>query len=232
MTEDIGQRPSQEHAAGAPETVTVGISLGLRGPGARSRASPTGRSSDIRQLAGISVRTFAFVLQPGDGDHDEQRCEPQACLELAVPGPDHHRPAQRWIRGQPNRLQRHRLHRLQHRDLLRAERDDRRGAVDPDAGLRDPKTCAARGISSTASIAIDPATSNPAVYVAGGDGYLYALDAGTGAVLWKSVIGIPSATKNDFYDWSSPAVANGLAYIGVSSQCDQPLVANAGSEGV
>ena len=53
-------------------------------------------------------------------------------------------------------------------------------------------TCAARGISSTASIAIDPATSNPAVYVAGGDGNMYALNAATGAVLWKSVIGIPS----------------------------------------
>jgi outer membrane protein assembly factor BamB len=89
-------------------------------------------------------------------------------------------------------------------------------------------TCAARGISSTASIVIDPATSKPAVYVAGGDGYMYALDAATGKVLWKSVIGIPSPTLNDFYDWSSPAVANGLVYIGVSSQCDKPLVANAG----
>jgi outer membrane protein assembly factor BamB len=95
-------------------------------------------------------------------------------------------------------------------------------------GYVTKKTCAARGISSTASIAIDPATSNPAVYVAGGDGYMYALDAGAGTVLWKSVIGLPSATKNDFYNWSSPAVANGLAYIGISSQCDQPLVANAG----
>jgi outer membrane protein assembly factor BamB len=89
-------------------------------------------------------------------------------------------------------------------------------------------TCAARGISSTASIAIDPATSMPAVYVAGGDGNMYALDAATGSVLWKSVIGLPSPTKNDFYNWSSPAIANGLVYIGVSSQCDQPLVANAG----
>jgi outer membrane protein assembly factor BamB len=90
------------------------------------------------------------------------------------------------------------------------------------------KTCAARGISATASIAIDPANGKPAVYVAGGDGYLYALDAATGTVLWKSAIGIPSTTKNDFYTWSSPAVANGKVYIGVSSQCDQPLVPGAG----
>jgi outer membrane protein assembly factor BamB len=89
-------------------------------------------------------------------------------------------------------------------------------------------TCAARGISSTASVAIDPANSKPTVYVAGGNGYLYALDAASGAVDWKSVIGLPSPTKNDFYNWSSPAIANGMVYIGVSSQCDEPLVANAG----
>jgi outer membrane protein assembly factor BamB len=89
-------------------------------------------------------------------------------------------------------------------------------------------TCAARGISSTASIAIDPANGKPAVYVAGGDGNMYALDAATGTVVWKTVIDLPSPTKNDFYDWSSPAIANGLAYVGVSSQCDSPLVANAG----
>jgi outer membrane protein assembly factor BamB len=89
-------------------------------------------------------------------------------------------------------------------------------------------TCAARGISSTASIAIDPATNKPTVYVAGGDGNLYALDAATGSVVWKSVIDLPSPTKNDYYNWSSPAVVNGLVYIGVSSQCDQPLVGGAG----
>lgn len=90
------------------------------------------------------------------------------------------------------------------------------------------KTCAARGVSSTATVAIDPATGNPAVYVAGGDGNMYALDAASGVVLWKSVIDLPSTTKNDYYDWSSPALANGLVYIGVSSQCDEPLVAGSG----
>ena len=62
------------------------------------------------------------------------------------------------------------------------------------------------------------------VYVAGGDGYLYALSAATGQVIWKSVIAIPSATKNNYFDWSSPTVANGNIYIGQSSQCDIPLV--------
>jgi outer membrane protein assembly factor BamB len=61
--------------------------------------------------------------------------------------------------------------------------------------------------------------------VAGGDGYLYALDAATGAVDWKSVIAIPSTTVNDYYDWSSPTVVNGNIYVGVASNCDSPLVA-------
>jgi outer membrane protein assembly factor BamB len=62
------------------------------------------------------------------------------------------------------------------------------------------------------------------VYVSGGDGYLYALNAATGTTKWRSVIALPSSTQNDYYDWSSPTVANGSVYIGVSSQCDAPLV--------
>jgi outer membrane protein assembly factor BamB len=85
-------------------------------------------------------------------------------------------------------------------------------------------TCAARGISSTATVAVDPSTGAPTVYVSGGDGNLYALDAATGNVDWVSVIGTPSSTVNDYYDWSSPAVSNGHVYIGVSSQCDSPFV--------
>jgi outer membrane protein assembly factor BamB len=95
-------------------------------------------------------------------------------------------------------------------------------------GYVTKKTCTQRGIASTATVAVDPTTGNPTVYVAGGDGYLYALDAGSGAVIWQSVIDIPSTTVNDYFDWSSPAVANGLVYIGVSSQCDRPLVPGSG----
>jgi outer membrane protein assembly factor BamB len=85
-------------------------------------------------------------------------------------------------------------------------------------------TCGSRGFASTATVVPDPATGSLTVYVAGADGYLYALDAASGAVRWRSVIGIPSATKNDYFDWSSPAVANGRVYVGISSQCDSPLV--------
>jgi polyvinyl alcohol dehydrogenase (cytochrome) len=86
-------------------------------------------------------------------------------------------------------------------------------------------TCATRGVTSTAAVAPDPATGQLDVYVGGGDGYLYALRASDGAVVWRSVVGQPpSATVNDYYNWSSPAVVGGVVYDGVSSQCDNPFV--------
>jgi outer membrane protein assembly factor BamB len=91
-------------------------------------------------------------------------------------------------------------------------------------GFVTHKTCGARGLISTATVAGDPATGTPTVYVAGADGYLYALKAATGAVVWRSLVALPSATVNDYFNWSSPAVVNGHVYLGVSSQCDKPLV--------
>lgn len=85
-------------------------------------------------------------------------------------------------------------------------------------------TCGSRGFASTATIADDPVTGLETVYVAAPDGYLYAFDASTGATVWRSLIGLPSATENNYFDWSSPAVAGGDVYVGVSSQCDHPLI--------
>ena len=85
-------------------------------------------------------------------------------------------------------------------------------------------TCGPLGIVATATVEPPPGGGPLTVYVAGGDGYLYALDAATGAVDWKSVIGIPSTTVNDYFDWSSPTVVNGNIYVGVASNCDAPLV--------
>jgi outer membrane protein assembly factor BamB len=84
-------------------------------------------------------------------------------------------------------------------------------------------TCQAKGIAATATVENDPSTGQLTVYEAGGDGYLYALNADTGTVIWRSVIALPSSTSNDYYDWSSPTVANGRIYIGLTSQCDNPL---------
>jgi hypothetical protein len=86
-------------------------------------------------------------------------------------------------------------------------------------------TCGGLGIVATATVAKDPVTNVLTVYVAGGNGYLYALNAATGKVTWRSVIAIPSTTVSDYYDWSSPTVARKRVYVGVSSNCDRPLVA-------
>jgi outer membrane protein assembly factor BamB len=80
------------------------------------------------------------------------------------------------------------------------------------------------GFVSTATVATDPVSGAATVYVAAPDGYLYAWDASTGALRWQSVVAIPSTTQNDYFNWSSPTVANGKIYVGVSSNCDNPLV--------
>ena len=90
-------------------------------------------------------------------------------------------------------------------------------------GFQPKKTCNAIGLVSTASVSIDPTTGREVVYVAGGDGYLYALDAADGSTVWRSVIAIPSSTVSDYFDWSSPTVANGKVYVGFASDCDKPF---------
>lgn len=80
------------------------------------------------------------------------------------------------------------------------------------------------GITSTATVADDPSTGEPTVYVFGPDGNLYAMNASDGGIVWKSSVDSPSPVENDYYSWSSPTVANGSVYIGISSECDHPLV--------
>ncbi len=74
------------------------------------------------------------------------------------------------------------------------------------------------GITSAAAVV------NGVVYVGGGDAYWYALSASTGAVLWKIFTG-DNSQAGAHYNWSSPLIVNGAAYIGVASNCDNPLVA-------
>lgn len=83
------------------------------------------------------------------------------------------------------------------------------------------------GVTATATYALNPRTHVWTVYVAGGDGYLYALKALTLQREWRAKIAVPSATVNDYYDWSSPTVANGRVYLGIASSCDVPLVRGA-----
>src|SRR5437899_1997904 len=75
----------------------------------------------------------------------------------------------------------------------------------------------ALGVTSSAAI------QDGVLYVGGGDAYWYALDANTGAVLWKVFTGDNSASGGH-YNWSSPLLYNGYAYIGIASYADCPLV--------
>lgn len=81
-----------------------------------------------------------------------------------------------------------------------------------------------QGIISTAAVATDPATGDLNVYVNAPDGYLYAMNAANGDIVWKGLVDTPSQTENDYFSWGSPLVADGNVYIGISSDCDNPLV--------
>ena len=90
--------------------------------------------------------------------------------------------------------------------------------------IRPHATCRPLGITATAAVLPDPVTGTPTVYVSGAR-YLYALDAASGAVSWKTEIGPPSTSHPDaYYNWSSPTVIDGHIYMGMASGCDEPLI--------
>jgi outer membrane protein assembly factor BamB/regulation of enolase protein 1 (concanavalin A-like superfamily) len=75
------------------------------------------------------------------------------------------------------------------------------------------------GISSPATV------SNGTVYVGGGDGYWYALDAATGAVDWRIWVGgTAPGTYDGHYNWSGPLIVGNYAYVGIASLGDCPLI--------
>ncbi len=63
----------------------------------------------------------------------------------------------------------------------------------------------------TVGVASTPAVVNSVMYVGDGNGQLYALNAGTGSVLWQTHPGGPNT-----YVYSSPAVFGGSVYVGVA----------------
>lgn len=88
------------------------------------------------------------------------------------------------------------------------------GYIHPKAG-----SCGTRGITSTATVADAPGTSTPTVYVTSGNGYMYAMNAATGAVDWKVVTHLPVGDDVNYYNWSSPVVVSQKIYVGISGSC-------------
>ncbi len=78
------------------------------------------------------------------------------------------------------------------------------------------------GVLNTATVApvVIEGTSTSVVFIGGGNGHLYALNAATGATIWSTALG----SSPDNFLWSSPILYNGSVYEGVSSIGDCPLI--------
>src|SRR5207247_883473 len=79
------------------------------------------------------------------------------------------------------------------------------------------------GVASTATVSTIKINGKmkPVLFVGGGNGSYYALDASTGKIIWSRSFGSP---QQGYFMWSSPALYNGSIYIGISSIGDCPLV--------
>ena len=94
-------------------------------------------------------------------------------------------------------------------------------------GVTSDSSCLPPNIGVASTAAYGSIGSTPTIYVGGGGNdsvggnnvYLYALNANTGAVTWKTVVG---SAPSDFA-WSSPLLYNGSIYYGMSSFGDCPL---------
>jgi outer membrane protein assembly factor BamB len=88
-----------------------------------------------------------------------------------------------WILVEPDRLQRSYLRSRNGRFYAIREKTGN-VAWSRDVGHVTAKTCSAAGFISTATIAPDPTTGKPTVYVYGASSYLYAMNAATGLDVW------------------------------------------------
>jgi len=66
-----------------------------------------------------------------------------------------------------------------------------------------------------------PLVSGGAVYVGSFDSKMYAVDAATGNLIWRTDLDDPD---KGFHLWSSPLVSDGKVYVGLASHCDHPCV--------
>jgi len=78
------------------------------------------------------------------------------------------------------------------------------------------------GVASTATVASVSmnGTKTGVVFVGGGNGHFYALNASTGTIIWQTSL---ASSQADFI-WGSPLLYKGSVYIGVASFSDCPIV--------
>lgn len=81
--------------------------------------------------------------------------------------------------------------------------------------------CSNSATINTTIIGSSAAVVDGVVYFGAANGYVYALDAATGSLVWKVQLGDPC---QGYFIWSSPAVSNGMVYFGVASFNDTPCV--------
>ena len=79
--------------------------------------------------------------------------------------------------------------------------------------------CSTNSCRIASSAAVD--TANNLVFFGAENAYLYALNATTGALVWKQQLGDP---HNGAEVWSSPTFFNGMVLVGLASHNDAPCV--------
>src|SRR5579875_947652 len=101
-----------------------------------------------------------------------------------------------------------------------------------------PATAASLALKwhAAGSFLSSPAVADGAVFIGATSGEFYKYSESTGKVLDKVFLGhlaartcpamgfVSTATVSDYFDWSSPTVASGRIYVGISSSCDSPLI--------
>jgi polyvinyl alcohol dehydrogenase (cytochrome) len=79
------------------------------------------------------------------------------------------------------------------------------------------------GSTYTQGVTSSPWLQGGFAYLGGGGSTWDALDSAAGTISWTVPTGDNSVTGGH-YNWSSPIVYNGYAYVGIASFCDEPLV--------
>ncbi len=100
------------------------------------------------------------------------------------------------------------------------EEGDNFFAFDAPSGRQVWSVDLGRPLEGGVGIGAGAAVAGGVVVAGGADAAYYGLDASTGAVLWRHALDVgPSG-----FAWASPLVTGGRAYIGVSSEGDNPPV--------